>query len=789
VDRDLETICLKCLEKEPVERYPSTQALADDLQRYLAGEPILARPVAFWVRGLKWAKRKPAVASLVAVSVATVLSLTTSFLLYQDRRASVAEQALNERRRTDSLRSDVGSLLLKGQEAMSRSQWAEAKVHLVSARRLLDTGPTLVDLQAPVEEALAETDLQLWQEAARREADQHWRHFLDQRDLALFQETLFTGGDLPGNLAKVRQTVLEALRSYGVAVETGTGPVFEPSLTTDQRKEVQESCYELLLILAEATARETPPRPKEAIKVLDRARQLGHQTRAYHLRRARYLEQLGDPNAARREREQAAARQSAGALDAFLLGEDLQRQGKLVEASGAFQDALEAQPGHFWARYFLSVCYLRMQPARADLARDQLTACLGQGRDLVWVYLLRGISHGELESFKAAEADFQRAQQRNPSPDALYAILVNRGVLFSRQKLFAQASADLKQAIAVMPGHYQAHANLAKVYQQQRQFTAAIEQLDRAIAISAPLVQSGQLERTALALLHRNRGQVHLDCRDSRSALQDFQQAIHLGPRPEDHVACGRILHDLKQFPQAVLAYEAALTLDAHHADAHLGRAEALFKLENDQEALASLDRYLARPRPAASRKVLADVYRARGLTRVRLGQAGNALADFTLSLDLKEDSGTYCYRGWAYLVSKAAQLALPDFEKAIQLDRNNADAYIGRAFVRVKLGGKPVHYQEAIADAEKALDCGPRKDPRLRWNAARLHAQVASRLDEERGTQEVMALRNRYRQQALQLLREALDLTPAAERESFRRKYIQADPDLGRLAGDLNSG
>jgi WD40 repeat protein len=115
VPRDLETICHKCLQKDAHKRYPSALDLAEDLNRFRAGRPILARPVGPAARAARWCRRNPALAATGAVALVSLLAgtaVSVGFGVVQFRTARTlrAEQRETERL-TASLSADRGSAL------------------------------------------------------------------------------------------------------------------------------------------------------------------------------------------------------------------------------------------------------------------------------------------------------------------------------------------------------------------------------------------------------------------------------------------------------------------------------------------------------------------------------------------------------------------------------------------------------------------------------------------------------------------------------------------------------
>jgi eukaryotic-like serine/threonine-protein kinase len=129
IPRDLETICLKCLEKDPRRRYGSAHALAEELNRFLSGEPIVARPVGAAERAVKWVRRRPVIAALSA-SVVVMGLVGVSGIVWQWRAAVAAR--IDAQGQAENAREQAG--IARDNERVARNEAEFANRRLYGVR-------------------------------------------------------------------------------------------------------------------------------------------------------------------------------------------------------------------------------------------------------------------------------------------------------------------------------------------------------------------------------------------------------------------------------------------------------------------------------------------------------------------------------------------------------------------------------------------------------------------------------------------------------------------------------
>ncbi len=631
----------------------------------------------------------------------------------------------------------------------------QARLELEKTLTTIGDEASLESLKGSAQTLLGQVEKELHAEANRKGAQARFQQFVKLRNEAQFLGTLYTGMDLALNLQAARASVQQALAVYGVSRDARARPALDAELNDAQKAEVLGDCYQLLLILAETEAQsasDDKPAEKEtylrrALGDLDRASTFGTPSRAFHLRRARYLRMLGKPAEAEQAELAAGKAPLDNILDHFLMADEFYRREQFREAIQEFERVLEQNPSHFWAEYLDALCLLRQQ--RPAEARALLTACLAQRTDFVWPYLLRGFAQEELQAWDAADSDFQKAAKLPLDENTRYVLLVYRAVLRIRTDRCTDAIADLQAAIRLKPNAYQAFVNMANAYRRLGKLDQAVAQLNHAI----------QLE-PGLAHLYRLRARLQLERKEQELALVDFNQAIgredSTSPyQADDLVDRGRLLLSGKKYTEALSSFVAALALRSDHPRALRLEAEALFHLGRFEEVVAAFDRYLEIGKP------LESVYRGRGLARAELGRYPGAIEDFTKALELSPTSAVQAYRGWMHLGVDAPKLALRDFELAIELDPRNGDAYSGRGVVHAGQG----RYREATRDAAEAIRLGP-PSPRLFYNAARIYAQCP----------------DANPQRAMELIQKAVHLLPGDQQRAFWSKTIRTDPALTTL-------
>ncbi|MBI4616695.1 MAG: tetratricopeptide repeat protein [Planctomycetes bacterium] len=641
VPRDLETVVLLALEKEPRRRYRGAGELADELVRFLAGEPVRARPRGSLdrLRRLLARRRGPIFAAFVALLAAGV---------------AFALARAGERRSPEAATP----------QAEERVSGSEARLALLERMRpvegaIQEARPFLYVKSADIRARIQRVELAL---ADLSELSSRPEHAASAELWALLGMGWYFAGD-----SRAAWTALEKARELGPSdgrVEWCLGRIsLERSMVSllstaaDRRRGHRRD-------QAERWAREALEHIERAGDGWSGASDLDFLVaRAYHaLAQAneseclsiatRALERFdGEPGseefwnlrgwiegAADRARQvelydRAIEIRPHYAWGFFMRGAARQSQRDLQGAIADFDRAIEENPRLGPALSNRGLCRLSVCDFGGALA--DLDLAVAGDPSFAEALVNRGLARGRAGDVEGAAADFDRALEIDP---ALAEAHNNRGLLLLRQDRREEALADYDAAIGLDPDYAEPYANRASLFVGSDRREEALARCDAAIAADpdrAPLyMERGMLRRSAgdatgaladldaalardpeLAPAYAERGTIRYALGDREGALADYNQAIELAPRhPGAWTNRGILKMENGDLDGAFSDYERALALDPAQAAAYTNRGSVEMLRGELELALADFGRAIqlepGAPEPYASRAL---VHRARG--------------------------------------------------------------------------------------------------------------------------------------------------------------------------------
>jgi serine/threonine-protein kinase len=751
--RDLETICLKCLRKPPEQRYSSARELADDLGRFLRGEPVAARPVGVAERVRKWVWRRPAAAGLLtAVALLVAAGGAGAWLLYEQRAATRVRQAQTDQEIRGVLMRARG-LLEDGWQAADLAKLTEARAEGNRAADIARSGGASAVMQQEAEAFREDAIGRL----ERAEKNRTLREAV--LDVSAPQELEAYSRDESGRMIALSQPSLgeqyaAAFRRWGLDVDSTAEAEVVARLDAEPGVVVEELIAALDVWMME---RRRQKRPEGEWRRLYRvAGRLDRSERHRQLRALLVGESLPRPESVAglvgsgsswptlwglarvhacrqlRELQIHIDPRTEPVLTVTLLAQALTEVGDAAGAEQVLRRAATARPTQVVLLGTLAKLLDEQGPSRLEEAIAYYRMVRGQRPHLGFA-----LCKALLRARRVAEAE-EVAQELLPrlANNPAYQTLL--GMAAYLRKNDREAEAASRKAIALKPDYGQAHYLLGLVLHRQEKLTEAEAAFRKAVVLIPNLASA-----------HFDLGCVLRDENKQAEAEAAFRKAIALKPDyDEAHYDLGNALSNQGKLVEAEAAYRMAVNLKPNFANAYYNLGNVLLAQQKYDQAKRSYAKAIdLTPDFAEAHVNFGNALRGQGKHREAETAYRQAIvlkpdlpqAHYNLSLalldqqsytaaeaasrkaiDLKpEDAGAHYHLGLALYRQHKYDQAEATYRKAVELKPDYAEAHNNLGC----LLKEQCRFGEAARSLKKAGELFPATNP---------HRQTARQLQHE---------------------------------------------------------
>jgi tetratricopeptide (TPR) repeat protein/tRNA A-37 threonylcarbamoyl transferase component Bud32 len=688
--RPLEAVCLKALAAQPEERYQSAAELADEVKRWLAGEPVKTWPEPLAVRAGRWLRKNRVLAASTAAGllVALLLSSAAAAWWHQERRARGARQQQAGREGREALKEAV--------PLRKQMRWKQAKVLLDRARGAIaeSSDPGLAqDLRQAEADLKLAWDLDRVREEADAQVDGLW------------------------NPGRVKERYPQVFTKNGLNILEGS---VEPLAQRIGASAVRDEVLAALDHWAQYADRETQRRLLELTWRVD----------SKHPWRKQLLDPEFWRNAERRRAllKQLERERLTPATAVFLFV--MQGRGR-AEAQPLLERARERNPGDFWLNMTLAN-HLAVPKERYVEERDRgrQEEAIGYFRAALAVKPDSAVAHNNLGKALYDKGDAERALRSFQAVihlDPRYAKAHhNLGNALAAMGDLDRAIRAYREAIRLEPTLPHAHNHLGVVLRSKKDPKGAIHHIEEAIRLDprmaaahgnlgAVLADRGNVEgaircyketirlEPTSAWAHNNLGLALAASKNMKGAIRHFEEAIRLDPRlAQAHYNLGLTLalvgQDRGDLEGAIRSYREAIRLDPKHANAHYNLGLALAGKDMEGAIRHFKEAIRLDPTSAEAHRNLGIALNARGGTKEAIRCCKEAIRLDPTSARAHDNLGV------ALRARGNLEGAIRSFQESVRLDPRDAKVHTN---LGVALSDKK-DYEGAIRSYREAIRLDP---------------------------------------------------------------------------------